>query len=158
MEKVIKKLGYSFHPYVVKASDYGLPTHRPRVYMIGFKNDSDHHIKFEPPKKIPLRFNLSDLFGKPIDKEIGYTLRLGGMDSGVDDRRNWDAYRMKDGSVHKITVSEAAKMMGFPDDFTFPESVSKRQAMKQLGNSVAIDAVQAYANSLLNVIDQVKDE
>lgn len=156
MEKVMKKLGYSFYLNPVRASDYGLPTHRPRVYMIGFRDDLDHHVKFEPPKKIPLKFNLSDLFGAKIDKEIGYTLRLGGVSSGIDDRRNWDSYRLSDGTVHKITVPEAARMMGFPPDFTFPEGVSKRQAMKQLGNSVAIDAIQAYAAQLLKAIDQVK--
>lgn len=158
MEKVLYKLGYSFYPNHVRASDYGLPTHRPRIYMIGFRNDTDKHVQFVPPPKIPLKFNLSDLFGAKIDKEIGYTLRLGGVSSGIHDRRNWDAYLMADGSVHKITVPEAARMMGFPPDFSFPEGMSKRVAMRQLGNSVAIDAIQAYAKALLDVIDQVKDE
>ncbi len=160
MKKVINKLGYSFYIYSVRASDYGLPTHRPRVYMIGFRNDTDNHVKFEPPAKVPLKFTLSDLFGSKINRDIGYTLRLGGVSSGIDDRRNWDSYRMKDGSIHKITVDEAAKMMGFPSEgkakFTFPESVSKRQRMKQLGNSVAIFAIQAYAAKIVEVIDQVK--
>ena len=156
MERVLDTLGYSFYPNQVRASDYGLPTHRPRIYMIGFRNDRDRHVKFVPPAKIPLKFNLTDLFGAKIAKEIGYTLRLGGVSSGVHDRRNWDSYLMDDNTVHKITVEEAALMMGFPPDFTFPEGVSKRQAMKQLGNSVAIDAIQAYAGALLKVIDQVK--
>ncbi|MBI4973535.1 DNA cytosine methyltransferase [Candidatus Roizmanbacteria bacterium] len=156
MERIIRKLGYSFHAYPVRASDYGLPTHRPRTYMIGFRNNADNHIKFEAPSKIPLKFNLSKLFAKKIDREIGYTLRLGGVSSGIDDRRNWDAYRMSDGTVHKITVQEAAEMMGFPADFTFPKEISKRQAMRQLGNSVAISAIQAYAAQLLEVINQVK--
>ena len=38
-------------------------------------------------------------------------------------------------------------MQGFPDDFEFP--VTDAQAIKQLGNSVAIDAVQAVAENLL---------
>lgn len=156
MEKIIKKLGYSFHAYPVRASDYGLPTHRPRVYIIGFRDNTDEHIKFNPPTKIPLKFNLTQLFGKKINREIGYTLRLGGVSSGIDDRRNWDSYRMLDGNIHKISVQEAAKMMGFPDDFSFPKEISKRQAMKQLGNSVAINAIQAYAKKILEVIDQVK--
>jgi DNA (cytosine-5)-methyltransferase 1 len=56
--------------------------------------------------------------------------------------------------VRRITVKEAARLMGFPEDFEFP--VSKTQAMKQLGNSVAIPAIQATAAKLLEVIDQVK--
>ena len=155
MEKIIKKLGYSFNYYIVKASDYGLPTHRPRVYMIGFRKDIKNKIKFEPPQKTGLKFTLSDIFGKKINRDIGYTLRLGGMDSGIDDRRNWDRYRLANGKEHKITVEEAAKMMGFPDSFTFPEEVSKRQRMKQLGNSVAIYAIQAYAAKLIEALDSL---
>lgn len=153
MEKIIKKLGYSFKAYPVKASDYGLPTHRPRLYMIGFRKDIKDKVMFKEPAKTALRFTLTDLFGKKINKDIGYTLRLGGMESGINDRRNWDRYRLADGDIHKITVEEATKMMGFPNDFTFPDEVSKRQRMKQLGNSVAVDAIQAYAAKLIEALN-----
>jgi DNA (cytosine-5)-methyltransferase 1 len=39
-------------------------------------------------------------------------------------------------------------MQGFPDSFQFP--VSNIEAMKQLGNSVAIPAIQAVAESIIN--------
>jgi DNA (cytosine-5)-methyltransferase 1 len=32
-----EQLGYSFHHAIVKASDHGLPQHRPRLFMVGFK-------------------------------------------------------------------------------------------------------------------------
>ena len=153
MDDVIHNLGYSFHYKVLRASDYGTPTHRPRLYMVGFRNDSDHHIPFEFPNPIELKLTMSDILGGKTDKKIGYTLRVGGVSSGINDRRNWDSY-MVDGKVQKITVKQAARLMGFPDDFTFP--VSDRQAMKQLGNSVAIPAIQATAKKLLEVIDQVE--
>jgi len=38
-------------------------------------------------------------------------------------------------------------MQGFPADFIFPNS--HREAMKQLGNSVAIPAIQDYAEQIL---------
>lgn len=153
MNEVLHKLGYSFHYKVIKASDFGTPTHRPRLYMVGFRDDADHHIPFTFPDPVPLKLTMSDILGGKTDKVIGYTLRVGGVASGIDDRRNWDTYRV-DGKVRRITVKEAAKLMGFPEDFTFP--VSDRQAMKQLGNSVAIPAIQATAKKLLEVIDQVK--
>jgi DNA (cytosine-5)-methyltransferase 1 len=154
MEEVLHKLGYSFHHQVIKASDFGTPTHRPRLYMVGFRNDTDHHIPFNFPDPIPLKKTMSDILGGKTDKIIGFTLRVGGVASGIHDRRNWDTY-MVDGSVRRITVKEAATLMGFPDDFTFP--VSDRQAMKQLGNSVAIPAIQATAAKILEVIDQVEE-
>lgn len=43
-------------------------------------------------------------------------------------------------------------MQGFPDDFEFP--VSETQAMKQLGNSVAVPAIQATANEIMKRLKQ----
>ena len=81
---------------------------------------------------------MSDIFGEHCNKTIGFTLRVGGRGSRIDDRRNWDRY-LVGGREYKIQPKDAIKMMGFPDDFKFP--VSKTQAMKQLGNSVAVPAV-----------------
>ena len=41
-------------------------------------------------------------------------------------------------------------MQGFSDDYIFP--VSDNEAMKQLGNSVAIPAIKAYGESILKTI------
>jgi DNA (cytosine-5)-methyltransferase 1 len=41
-------------------------------------------------------------------------------------------------------------MMGFPDTYKFP--VVRTQAMKQLGNSVAVDAIQAVAAEMVKHI------
>ncbi len=41
-------------------------------------------------------------------------------------------------------------MQGFPEEFVFP--VSKTAAMKQLGNSVAVPAIQAYGKSMIDVV------
>lgn len=62
--------------------------------MVGFK---DPNIKFDFPDKIPLKKTMSDIFNTQCDKQIGFTIRVGGRGSKI--------------------------------------------AMKQLGNSVAINAV-----------------
>lgn len=143
------ELGYTIYYKIVKASDYGLPTHRPRIYIVGFRNDVKNKDKFEFPKAIPLRFNMSDVFQKKCNREVGYTLRVGGKGYGIDDRRNWDAY-LVDGQVQIITPKEGKKMMGFPDGFIFP--VSQAQAMKQLGNSVAVDPIKMTAEKILEIL------
>jgi DNA (cytosine-5)-methyltransferase 1 len=56
IERTIKELGYSFFYKIVKASDYGLPQHRPRLFMVGFKNNKT---KFEFPNPVSLKYNLS---------------------------------------------------------------------------------------------------
>ena len=154
--KLIRKvlemdLGYSFYYQIVKASDYGLPQLRPRTFIVGFR-DKEFFKGFNFPEKLPLEFNMSDVWGGVCSREIGFTLRVGGRGSNISDRRNWDSY-LVDGKVKQITYVEARKMQGFPDHFEFP--VSSTQAIKQLGNSVAVNAIRvvgknviAYMNSL----------
>jgi len=152
----LNNLGYSFFSKIVKGSDFGLPTHRPRLYMVGFLGDPENKVKFDFPEPIKEGvLTLSDLFeGKcTFDKEgkvirdIGFTLRVGGKGSRINDRRNWEHYWVN-GQIHKITINEAMKMMGFPDNFSFPE-IPESQKWKQLGNSVAINAIRATAKQLL---------
>jgi DNA (cytosine-5)-methyltransferase 1 len=146
------ELGYSFHYKVVKASDYGLPQLRPRAFMIGFKNEGVLSSFSFPPKK-PLKFNMSDVWDAECSREIGFTLRVGGRGSNINDRRNWDSY-LVDGEVKKIMPAQARKMQGFPENFEFP--VANTQAMKQLGNSVAIDAIKVCGKAMIAHLKTLK--
>ena len=144
---LVEDLGYSFHHAIVKASDHGLPQHRPRLFMVGFK---DKNTIFEPPPKRNLTMNMSKVMGGTVDREIGFTLRVGGRTSPIDDRRNWDGYRV-DGQVRRLTPKEGLKMQGFPASFKFP--VSDVAAMKQLGNSVAVSAVYDWAKEIIHSLE-----
>ncbi|MEQ1732652.1 MAG: HpaII family restriction endonuclease [Bacteroidia bacterium] len=140
------ELGYSFYFKIVHASDYGLPQLRPRAFIVGFR-DEDFMKGFTFPSPTPLRFNMSDVWGGKCTRDIGFTIRVGGRGSPITDRRNWDNYSV-DGQLKKLSYIEAKKMQGFPNHFEFP--VSATQAIKQLGNSVAIDAVQIVAKNILS--------
>jgi len=151
IRETLEGLGYSFHYKMVKASDHGLPQHRPRIFMVGFMGETTKDSTFEFPNAEPLHMSMSDIFGKPCNKAIGYTLRVGGRGSGLMDRRNWDTYAVG-GEVIRLDSYYGRKMMGFPDDFEFP--VSETQAMKQLGNSVAVPAVRATAQSIIRYLSK----
>jgi len=142
-----KDLGYSLHYGIVRASDHGLPQHRPRLFMVGFK---DPQVPFTFPFKRELQFEMSDVMGGKVDRKIGFTLRVGGGRSPIDDRRNWDGY-IVDGQVRRLTPREGKKMQGFPDDFVFP--VSDAEAMKQLGNSVAVSAIQDWGSEIIKSLN-----
>lgn len=150
IQERIEELGYTFDYKVVKASDHGLPQHRARVFMVGFQKGVDNMPKFEFPEPEPLNMTMSDVWGGECPKKIGYTLRVGGKGSGLHDRRNWDSY-LVDGVERRLSTVEGKVMMGFPEDFEFP--VSNTQAMKQLGNSVAVNAVKATARSIVSYLD-----
>jgi DNA (cytosine-5)-methyltransferase 1 len=52
--------------------------------------------------------------------------------------------------IRKMTPREWARLQGFPDSYEFP--VADVHAYKQLGNSVAVPAIQATAKELLKII------
>lgn len=152
IEKVLKEeLGYSLYTQIVKASDFGMPQHRPRLFMIGFL-DKEIEFKFPEPLK-ELKYTMSDVLGGTCEKEIGYTLRVGGRGSNIKDRRNWDSYCVN-GKIVRIGEKEGLKMQGFPAWFEFPNDLSHVQRMKQLGNSVAVPAIQAVAEQIIKTLQK----
>jgi DNA (cytosine-5)-methyltransferase 1 len=52
--------------------------------------------------------------------------------------------------IRKMTPREWARLQGFPDNFIIP--VADASAYKQFGNSVAVPAIQATANKILELI------
>lgn len=153
IQNLLKNAGYTVYHQVLKASDYNIPQHRPRVFIVGFRN-ADNLTPFIFPPKMPLTYTMSDIWGGHCEKEIGFTLRVGGKGSKIDDRRNWEFYRV-DGEVKRIDIDESKKMMAFPQSYHFP--VSKTQAMKQLGNSVCVEVVRQVANSVIDYLNHYQD-
>lgn len=52
--------------------------------------------------------------------------------------------------IRKMTPREWARLQGFPDNYIIP--VADASAYKQFGNSVAVPAIQATANKILEII------
>lgn len=146
----LKEAGYAVYYQILKASDYNIPQHRPRVFIVGFR-DGEKLPPFQFPPKLPLIYTMSDIWGGKCEKDIGFTLRVGGKGSHIDDRRNWEFYRVN-GEVKRIGLTEAKKMMAFPEHFHFP--VSQTQAMKQLGNSVCVEVVKHVAHAVMYYLKQ----
>ncbi|GAB3053061.1 hypothetical protein GCM10027155_19340 [Acinetobacter apis] len=144
--------GYIVYHKILKASEFGRPQHRPRIFIVGFNKDQvDVTMPFEFPNPIPLKMTMSDIWEGECSRNIGLTLRVGGKSSPIDDRRNWDGY-IVNGEVKRISPKEGKRMMGFPEDFIFPGT--KSQAMKQLGNSVCVDVVQHVASQVEKYLKQ----
>ncbi len=155
--KTLQKLNYSFDYKIIKASNFGLPQHRPRIYMVGFYKPylkkMFQELSFTFPREIPLKKTVSDIFGGFVstdmsgkkERKVGFTLRVGGGRSPINDRRNWDGYIVNK-KVVRINSSQGRQMMGFPKSFKMP--VSENQAMKQLGNSVAVNVVREIGKEI----------
>ena len=183
MQTILRRLygenskgGLGYHPpadhagyFYVKASDHGLPQHRPRVFIIGFRNKKDAAAFALPQKIAPDNKLLGRILGgrsgevffdsagkKP--RSIGFTLRCGGKGSNITDRRNWENYFVRKSKKSKIRIIKINDRIGLllngvPQKFSFPKHIGKTQRMKQLGNSVAVNAVQAWAESIIDALD-----
>lgn len=152
IQKHLLELDYTVEYKIIKASDFGVPQHRPRIFIVGFnKHLVDTSLKFEFPEPIPLIKTMSDIWGGACEKKIGFTLRVGGRGSNINDRRNWDSY-LVDGVVKRIGPEEGKKLMGFPAVFKLHSS--QTQAMKQLGNSVCPDVVFYVSNEVKKYLDK----
>jgi DNA (cytosine-5)-methyltransferase 1 len=141
-----QELGYSLYYKIIKATDFNCPQHRPRIYLVGFK---DTNIDFNFPNSIPLTNTMSHIFSAPCSREIGFTIRVGGKGSPINDKHNWDGY-MVNGQEVRLTPDHAKKMQGFPDTYIFP--VSNTQAMKQIGNAVAVPVIEAIGKEIIKFL------
>lgn len=57
LELEFRKIGYTFYVNVLNAENYGIPQHRERMFVIGFRNN----VEFKFPKPIPLEITMQDL-------------------------------------------------------------------------------------------------
>lgn len=142
ISNTLSELGYFFDFKVIKLSDHGLPQYRPRIYIIGSKSKKELNF----PNKIDLKYNMSNILEGECKREIGFTLRVGGRHSPINDRHNWDGYIVDNKEV-RLNTEQAKKMQGFPEYFKF--KVSENQAMKQLGNSVSPEIVDQLIKSFI---------
>jgi DNA (cytosine-5)-methyltransferase 1 len=149
--EIIKSLlndsGYVVSTKVLEAKDYGLPQIRKRLFFVGVRKDIK--IGFEFPNPIPLKYTLSEVFdGKTLEREYGFTVRVGGRSSGINNRYNWDAYYV-DGEVAIISPQQCLLLQGFPKSFQI--SGSKTEKYKQAGNSVPTTIVEEIGKQLINL-------
>jgi DNA (cytosine-5)-methyltransferase 1 len=147
----LTKAGYTVDFKIIKASEFGRPQHRPRIYIVGFNKELvNTESPFLFPKEIPLKLTMSDIWEGQCNRDIGFTLRVGGRGSAITDRRNWDSY-LVNGKITRLSPKQGKRMMGLPDTFIMP--VTETQQMKQLGNSVCVDVIYHISKAVKEYLD-----
>jgi len=167
-------LKYNLAPVeVLNAKHFGLPQNRERIFIVGFKEPTD--FQFPIPPMLPTRlgdilhkwagnkYTISDRIWASHQKRkqrarakgYGFGYSLFNRDSEYTSTISARYY--KDGSEilieqkgknpRMLTPREAARLQGFPEDFTIP--VSKNQAYKQFGNAVPVSVIRALAKEII---------
>lgn len=142
----LTECGYNVKYQVLEAKDYGVPQIRKRVFIVGVRNDID--IPFEYPAPTGCNISFEDIMGGKTEREYSFTIRIGGRRSGIDNKYNWDCYRV-DGVPRYITVEECLQLQGFPRDFYLAGNKDKQ--FKQVGNAVPTVVVEAIGNQLIKL-------
>ena len=150
--KHLKMLGYDCSYAVLNAKDYGMPQNRQRLFMVGIHDNLGH--QFRMPAKQPLTKHLKDYLDVPvktIDKEIAYTVRVGGRKSKIGNKHNWDGYFVN-GKPHYLSAKECLKLMGFDDeDYEKLKAaqISESRIAKVAGNSIVVTVLECILRQLL---------
>jgi len=192
----LTELKYDVFYQVLNAGDYGLPTTRERIYIIGFRKDLGiKEFKFPSPTNKPTKLRdflelnddnsqyeitrtdikikmndkkvYADLLGnypqKPIRigtinnggqgeriySDLGHAITLSAHGGGIASKTG--AYLI-DGKIRKLSPRECANIMGFPNNYKIV--VSKSQAYKQFGNSVAINVLKSIFEQIIITLNK----
>jgi DNA (cytosine-5)-methyltransferase 1 len=123
----------------------GLPwvTVRDVIAGLGEPNGENCHL-FQPGARI-----YQGHTGSPLDLPAK-ALKAG--DHGVPGGENMMV--RDDGTVRYFTLRESARLLGLPDDYTFPRSWS--ESMRQMGNAVPVQLGEAVGAWLVEQVETVK--
>jgi DNA (cytosine-5)-methyltransferase 1 len=170
--EALKAEGYELHANILDSADFGLPQIRERIYIVGFSPEiKKNGGKFLWPKKSEVREGIGRFLEKSVtDRSISEHLQekyLFKKDDGrpqIVDPSSTIQVKTLVASYHKIqrlsgtfvadgptglrllSVNECKAIMGFPNDYKI--SVSRTQAFRQFGNSVAVPVIAAIATEI----------
>ena len=175
----LEELNYTVFTKIINAKDFGVPQIRERIFIVGFHNQKVENIeKFDFPKLENEEVFINDfiennVIGYDISKHLQekYLFKKNDGKPQIIDKNSKIQVKTLVSSYHKIqrltgtfvkdgetglrllSINECKLIMGFPNKFIVP--VSRTQAYRQFGNSVAIPAIQATANEILKQINKL---
>lgn len=118
VKKVFNDLGYNIHTQILNSKDYGIPQHRERIFVIGFKN---HKIEFDFPRKIELEHTMQDFLEDYIDSK--YYLKEKGIKFVTSTKNRKKSYTQINGDI--MLCQKANQQFNWHGDFVFEQVEEK---------------------------------
>ncbi|MFY0603836.1 MAG: DNA (cytosine-5-)-methyltransferase [Flavobacteriaceae bacterium] len=171
------ELGYWVDSKILDSADYGVPQHRKRIYIVGFKKSSINSIVFNWPKQSKLKVGIGQFIeshkqgyniskhlqqsyifkkndGRPqiIDKNFDFPIKTLVATYHKIQRLTGTFVKDGDTGLRLLSENECKASMGFPKDFIFP--VSRTQMYRQMGNSVAVPVIEAIAHEIKQTLSK----
>jgi DNA (cytosine-5)-methyltransferase 1 len=142
--QLLEEAGYKVKHKLITATDFNLPQIRNRVFIVGVRKDIG--IEFDYPNPLKRTLTLDQVMGGQTERQYAFTIRCGGRRSGIDNKFNWDCYRV-DGQIRYITVQECLALQGFPRDLVLAGNSDKKYRL--VGNSVPVNIVREIGRQLI---------
>jgi DNA (cytosine-5)-methyltransferase 1 len=111
------ELGYKYFYQVLNAKNYGIPQHRERIFVIGFK---DRTVNFSFPEPIPLEHTMQDFLEDFTDSK--YYLKEKGVKFVTSSKNRLKRYTQINGDI--ALCQKANQQFNWHGDFIYEECFS----------------------------------
>jgi len=175
VRRELQNVGYHVEFGVLEASNFGVPQHRRRVYIVGVDRHRygdgpildwsfapiavpnvgsllESNVKnYEISKHLQEVYLTKKIDGRPQRINLSSTGAVKTLVSTYHKIQRLTGTFVEDGptGLRLLTRRECRAIMGFPSNFEIPEWVSRTQAYRQFGNSVTPPVVEAVAGRLV---------
>jgi len=112
VQAVFRELGYSISSQTMNSKDYGIPQHRERIFVVGFKNKME---RFTFPSPIPLEHSMQDFLEDFTDSK--YYLKTKGVKFVTSTWNRQKKYTQINGDV--ALCQKANQQFNWHGDFVF---------------------------------------
>lgn len=112
IKATFNELGYRYFYQVMNAKDYGIPQHRERIFVVGFKDKS---VDFEFPEPIPLQYKMQDFLEDYTDSK--YYLKEKGVNFVTSSKNRKKRYTQINGKI--ALCQKANQQFNWHGDFIF---------------------------------------
>jgi len=112
IKATFNQLGYNYSYQVLNAKNYGMPQHRERIFVIGFKEKS---IKFEFPEPIQLEYKMQDFLEDYTNSK--YYLKEKGVKFVTSSKNRKKRYTQINGDI--ALCQKANQQFNWHGDFVF---------------------------------------
>ncbi len=106
------ELGYRYFYQVMNAKDYGMPQHRERIFVVGFR---DKFVNFDFPQIIPLEYRMQDFLEDYTDSK--YYLKEKGVKFVTSSKNRNKRYTQINGDI--ALCQKANQQFNWHGDFVF---------------------------------------
>lgn len=112
VKDVFHDLGYQINSQILNSKDFGIPQHRERIFVVGFK---DKNVDFVFPQKIRLESSMQDFLEDFIDSK--YYLKEKGVKFVTSSKNKTKRYTQINGKV--MLCQKANQQFNWHGDFVF---------------------------------------